>query len=94
MVKQVGSVVLIWNIFMYGSKFFLSHLIIFNFLSTWPTLITAGSDNCFHTCCWSVPSVPTFQNLAKQSKLQVKTMFTTSETVGMAEWIIDDTCLV
>ena len=37
-------------------------------------------------------SVPTFQNLAKQNK--VKTMFTTGETVGLAEWIIDDTCLV
>ena len=40
------------------------------------------------------PSVPSFQNLAKQNKFQVKTMFTTGETVGLAEWIIDDTCLV
>ena len=38
------------------------------------------------------PSVPTFQNLAKQNK--VKTMFATGKTVGLAEWIIDDTCLV
>ena len=37
--------------------------------------------------------VPTFQNLAKQNKFQAKTMFTTGETVGLAEWIIDDTCL-
>ena len=40
------------------------------------------------------PSVPTFQNLAKQNKIQAKTMFTTGETVGLAEWIIDNTCLV
>ena len=41
-----------------------------------------------------VPSTfsSTFQNLAKQSK--AKTMFATGETVGLAEWIIDDTCLV
>ena len=38
------------------------------------------------------PSVPNFQNLANQNK--AKTMFATGETVGMAEWIIDDTCLV
>ena len=37
---------------------------------------------------------PTFQNQAKQNKYQVKTMFTTGEIVGVAEWIIDDTCLV
>ena len=31
--------------------------------------VTAGSDNYFCTCCLSVrPSVPTFQNLAKQNK--------------------------
>ena len=33
--------------------------------------------------------VPTFQN-----KLQAKTMLATGETVGLAEWIIDDICLV
>ena len=48
--------------------------------------VTVGSDHCFfaHIVC---PSVPTFQNKAK-------TMFATGETVGLAEWIIDDTCLV
>ena len=46
--------------------------------------ITAGRDHC--------PSVPTFQNLPKQNK--VKTMFAIGETLGLAEWIIDDTCLV
>ena len=34
----------------------------------------------------------TFQNLANRNKFQA--MFTTGETVGLAEWIIDDTCLV
>ena len=29
-----------------------------------------------------------------QNKFQAKTMFATGETVGLAEWIIDDTCLV
>ena len=53
--------------------------------------ITVGGDHCLHTC---YPSVPTFQNLAKQNKFQAKTMFTTGEIVGLAEWIIDDTCLV
>ena len=43
------------------------------------------------------PSVclsPFIQNLAEQNKFQAKTMFATGETVGLAEWIIDDTCLV
>ena len=38
------------------------------------------------------PSVPTFQNLVKQNK--AKTMVATGETVGLAEWFIDDTCPV
>ena len=38
-------------------------------------------------------SIPTFQNLAKQDKFQEKTIFTTDETVGLVEWIIDDTWL-
>ena len=37
------------------------------------------------------PSVPTFQNLAKQNK--AKTMFASDDTVGLAEWIIDDNVL-
>ena len=37
--------------------------------------------------------VPTFYNLTKQNKFQVNTMFTTKETVGLVEWIIDDTSL-
>ena len=50
--------------------------------------VTAGCDHCFRTCC---PSVPHF---SKQNEFQAKTMFTTGETVGLAEWIIDDTCLI
>ena len=51
--------------------------------------VTAGRDNCFCTCR---PSVPTFHNLAKQN--EAKTMFAAGETVGLAEWLIDDTCLI
>ena len=36
-------------------------------------------------------SVPTFKNLAKQNKFQLKTMFTTGDIVDLAKWIIDDT---
>ena len=55
----------------------------------------AGSDHCFHTCCPYVhTSVRTFQNLAKQNMLQLKTMFTTGEILSLAEWIIDDYCLI
>ena len=48
--------------------------------------VTAGSDFCFRKCYPSVrPSFfHTFLNLAKQNKFQVKTMFTTGETVGLA----------
>ena len=51
--------------------------------------VMAGRDHCFCTCR---PSTRTFQNLAKQNK--AKTMFATGVTMGLAEWIIDDTCLV
>ena len=40
------------------------------------------------------PSVLTFQNIAKQNKCRVKIMIATSGTLGLAEGIIDDTCLV
>ena len=40
------------------------------------------------------PYVSTFQNLANQNKFQAKTIFTTGETVSMAEWITYDSCLV
>ena len=46
---------------------------------------TAGSDHCFCTCRPSVRP-----HLSKQNKIQVKTMFANGETVGLAEWIIDD----
>ena len=52
--------------------------------------VTAGSDHCFHKCRPSVRPSP----LSKQNKFQAKTMFATGETVGLAEWIYDDTCLV
>ena len=33
-------------------------------------------------------------HFSKQNKFKAKTMFATGETVGLAEWIIDDTFLV
>ena len=38
--------------------------------------------------------VHTFHNLAKQNNFQVKMVITASGTLGQAEWIIDNTCLV
>ena len=37
------------------------------------------------------PSVPTFKNLAKQNKFQVRIVIATGETVGLASWIINGT---
>ena len=36
--------------------------------------------------------VSTFQNVTKQNKFQVKTILATGESVGLAKWIIDNTC--
>ena len=47
-------------------------------------------SHCFLTCRPS--SVR--PHFSKQNIFQTKTMVATSETVGLAEWIIDDTCLV
>ena len=52
--------------------------------------VSAGSDNCFCSCRPSVRPSPLF----KQNKFQAKTMFATAETEGLAQWIIDDICLV
>ena len=60
--------------------------------------VTAGRDHCFCTCrpfvrpSFSPSSRPHFLKSSKQNKQ--KTMFATGETVGLAEWIIDETCLV
>ena len=53
-------------------------------------IVMAGSDIVFAHVVR--PSVPTFQNLAKQNKFQAKTMFTTGEIVVLAEWISDLVC--
>ena len=59
-----------------------------------PTL-PAGSDHYFRTCFRPSASVPTFQNIAKQNKCRLKIMIAISGgTVGLAEWIIDDTYLI
>ena len=52
----------------------------------------AGSDNCFLHMSSVRPSVRL--HFSKQIKFKAKTIFATGETVGLAEWIIDDTCLV
>ena len=53
--------------------------------------VTAGSVHCFRTS----PSVrPHFSKSSKTKQIQLITMFTTGETMGLAEWIIDDTYLV
>ena len=50
--------------------------------------VTASRDHCFRT---SVRPSPLF----KSSKTkQQKTMSATGVTMGLAEWLIDDTCLV
>ena len=52
--------------------------------------VTAGSDHYFRTCCLYIrPSVPTFQNLAKQN-VQARIVIATGGTVDLAGWIIDD----
>ena len=49
--------------------------------------VTAGSGHCFRTCCIS--------SLFKSRKSkQQNTMFASGMTMGLAEWIIDDTYLV
>ena len=42
------------------------------------------------------PSRSSFPTFSKQNKFKAKVIFATGETVGvgLAEWIIDDTCLV
>ena len=50
---------------------------------------TAIRDHCFCTCGPFVRP-----HYSKENKFQAKHMFATGETVGLAEWIIDDTCLV
>ena len=50
----------------------------------------ADSDRYFRMCRLSVrPSVPTFQNFAKQNKVSAGIVIATGGTVGLAEWIID-----
>ena len=39
----------------------------------------------------SVRSFSTFQNLAKQNEVQVRMVIAIGGTVGLGEWIIDDT---
>ena len=69
----------------------LNNLYRFSFDPLGRPTIPAGSDHCFATCCPYVRPSPLYKS--SKTKRQ-KTMFATGETVGLAEWIIDDTCVV
>ena len=47
--------------------------------------VPAGSDHYFYTECPSRPSIPKLQNQAT---------ITAGRDCGLAEWIIDDSCLI
>ena len=51
--------------------------------------ITAGSDQCFRTCCPSVR--PHFSKSSKAKQISCENI---GDIVALAEWIIIDTCLV
>ena len=53
--------------------------------------VMAGRDNCFRTCCPFVRASPLFKS--RKTKQQ-KTIIATGVTMGLAEWIIDDTCFL
>ena len=50
------------------------------------TTLMTGSDNYFHAC----PYINTFQNRAKQNKVQLRIIIATGGFVSLAERIIDD----
>ena len=56
--------------------------------------VTTGSDHCFRTWCPLVRPSVRASPLFKTKQISSETMFATGETVGLAEWIIDDSCLV
>ena len=60
----------------------------------WPTRPWPNRWSLFSHIMSVRTSVHNFQNLPKQNKFHLKTRFTTGETVGLAEWIIDYICLV
>ena len=57
--------------------------------------VTAGNDHYFRTCCLYVrPSVrpsPLLKISQNKTKVQAKLVFVIGGTVGLAEWIIEDT---
>ena len=59
-----------------------------------PLIHSAGSDHYFRTDFRPYVRSHFSKTIAKQNKRWVKIMITTVESVGLAEWIIDDTCLV
>ena len=50
--------------------------------------VTTGIDHCFRTCPFYMSVIAILQNLAKKTNVKRK------QCSILAEWIIDDTCLV
>ena len=62
--------------------------VVLNKIIKFEVLRPPGSDHYFHTCR---PSIPTFKNVLKQNKFQVRIVIATGGSVGLAERIIDGT---
>ena len=58
------------------------------FWSTRPTTVLAGSDHYIRTCCPSVCKSPLFKIDQNKTDLHCRPVL-----CGLAEWIIDDSCL-
>ena len=66
------------------------HFSTFTFDPRGQPTVTAGSDHCFRTCCPSDFS----KSSKNKTKFKWNNIYYWREIVGLAKWIIDDTCLV
>ena len=90
MAKKIRIVLLVWQLKRRKVNLVHRKKCIFDPLGQ-PT-VTAGKDQIIFAHVVRTSSVR--PHISKQNKFQAKTMLATGETVGLAEWIIDDTCLV